>query len=268
MSADHFSAFKQLHHAANPLLLANIWDPASAVLVQSTGAAALATSSASLAWALGHADGGFLPREELLGAIARITRVINVPLTVDMEDGYGDDPETVADLVAQAADAGACGINLEDGGRAPEILARKIEAIKRRPQGQHVFINARTDVYLRGMAQGEAAVAMSTERLHTYAEAGADGAFVPGLIDVGATSRIATATALPLNLMLMNAMPAVAELHAAGARRFSGGPALFQASYGRGLILAKQLLEIQSVAGLFDNGGLTYGLMNAALPAQ
>ena len=224
MSADHFSLFEQLHHNAAPLLLANVWDPASAVLVQSTGAPALATSSAAFAWALGYADGGHLPRAELMAAIRRIVRVIKVPLTVDMEQGYSDDPEAVADLVAEAAECGACGINLEDGGQASEALARKIEAIKRKPQGRRVFVNARTDVYLHSLAEGDAAVAMSLERLRRYADAGADGAFVPGVRDAAATARLAQGTALPLNLMLVDGMPPIAQLHAAGARRFSAGP--------------------------------------------
>lgn len=266
MSADHFSLFRQLHAGPGPLLLANVWDPASAVLVQSAGASALATSSAAVAWALGYADGSKLPGAETLGAIRRIARVIKVPLTVDMEDGYSDDPEAVAGLVAQAADCGACGINLEDGGQPPEALARKIEAIKRTPQGRAVFVNARTDVYLRNLAQGDAAVAMSLERLRLYADAGADGAFVPGLSDISATQRIAHGMALPLNLMLVPGMPAIAELHAAGARRFSAGPGLFRAAYGHALGVAQRLQEHQATEGLFESGGVTYASMNAAMP--
>lgn len=266
MSIDHFSIFKQLHHAAAPLLLANVWDPASAVLVQSSGAPALATSSAAVAWALGYADGGRLPREEIMGAIRRIARVIKVPLTVDMEDGYSDDPETVADIVAEAVDGGACGINLEDSGKAPESLAKKIEAIKRRPQGRQVFINARTDVYLRGLAEGDAAVAMTTERLRLFAEAGADGVFVPGLAAPEAVARVAQGTALPLNLMLMPGMAPIAELHTAGVRRFSAGPSLFRAAYGHALGLAQRLQATQSTVGLFDSGEVTYASMNAAMP--
>jgi len=266
MRNDHFAAFKQLHHADKPFLLANVWDPASAVLVQSTGAPALATSSAAFAWALGYADGSRLPRSETLAAIKRIARVIKVPLTVDMEDGYSDDPEALAEFVAQAADCGACGINLEDGGQAAEGLARKIEAIKRRPQGRQVFINARTDVYLRGLATGDAAAAMSLERLRLYADAGADGAFVPGLADIGGTARIAQGTTLPLNLMLIAGMPPIAELHKAGARRFSAGPSLFRAAYGHALGLAKRLHDSQATTGLFDSGEVTYASMNAAMP--
>ena len=264
MSIDHFSLFKALHRGAVPLVLGNVWDPASAVLVQSAGAPVLATSSAAFAWALGYADGGHLPRAELIAAVKRIVRVIKVPLTVDVEEGYSDDPEAVADLVAEAADCGACGINLEDGGGPPEQLAHKIEAIKRRPQGRRVFINARTDVYLRALAQGDAAVAMTLERVHLYADAGADGAFVPGLADADATARIAQGMALPLNLMLVAGMPAIAELHAAGARRFSAGPALFKAAYGYALALAGRLHGEQSMEGLFAPG-VDYATMNAAM---
>ena len=265
MGIEHYSLFKQLHHGTAPLLLANVWDPASAVLVQSTGAPALATSSAAVAWALGYADGSHLPREETMAAIKRIARAIKVPLTVDMEDGYSEDPETVADIVAQAVDCGAYGINIEDGTGTPDILARKIAAIKRRCA--HVFINARTDVYLRGIAKGDEAVAMSLQRLRLYAEAGADGAFVPGLTDAGAVKHITQDMTLPLNLMLMPGLPPIADLHAAGARRFSAGPSLFRAAYGHALGLAQRLHADQSTTGLFDSGDVTYASMNAAMPA-
>jgi 2-methylisocitrate lyase-like PEP mutase family enzyme len=256
-----FAHFKELHHSNKPLLMPNAWDAASARLIEAAGASAIATSSAAFLWALGYADGEPLPREEFMGAIRRIARVIKVPLTVDVINGYSDDPVEVADFVREAVASGACGINLEDGMDAPELLVKKIQAIRDALGSESVFINARTDVYLAGLASGDAAVAMTIERLQDYQDAGADGGFVPGLTDVAATSRIAKAIHLPLALMIGQHEPTIRELHAAGARRFTIGPSLFQSVYDQSRALAKQLIETQSTQGWFAHQ-LGYGDMN------
>ncbi|MEO7886490.1 MAG: isocitrate lyase/phosphoenolpyruvate mutase family protein, partial [Polaromonas sp.] len=150
MQALHHQQFVQLHQAPHGvLLLPNAWDAASVKIFEASGAKAVATSSASLAWACGYADGGALPPDELLDAVARITRVLKVPLTVDMEDGYSQDPAEVGRLAAELVDVCAVGINLEDGSDAPALLADKIRAIRSALKGKPLFINARTDVYLR-----------------------------------------------------------------------------------------------------------------------
>jgi 2-methylisocitrate lyase-like PEP mutase family enzyme len=223
--------FSALHDHDTPLLLPNAWDAASARLLQECGASAIATSSAAVAWACGYADGGALPREELLSSLRSITRVVSIPLSADVEDGYGDDPEAVAALAADIVGAGAVGINIEDGAGAPDLLAAKIRAIRARLGGTPLFINARTDVYLAGMAQGDAAVAMTIERLRLYRDAGADGGFVPGLADADVAQRIADAVPLAVNVMAMPALPPVAALADAGIRRISLGPALFKLAY-------------------------------------
>ncbi|MBA2672438.1 isocitrate lyase/phosphoenolpyruvate mutase family protein, partial [Ramlibacter sp.] len=189
--SDNARIFFSLHAAAQPLVLPNAWDAASAALFQDTGATAIATSSASLAWALGYKDGGGLPRQELMGAVERILRVIGIPLTVDMEDGYSDDPAEVAALAAQLAQAGAVGINLEDGSKPPAVLAAKIAAIRGKLDAGSFFINARTDVYLRSLAPAGAQVPMAVERAQQYRAAGADGIFVPGLRVAAEVAQIA-----------------------------------------------------------------------------
>lgn len=259
-----FHRFQALHLAPAPLLLPNAWDAASARLFELAGASAIATSSASLAWSLGYADGGALPPEELLAAVRRIARVIGVPLSVDLEDGYSADPAAVARLASALVDAGAVGINLEDGDQAPALLAAKIAAIRAVLDGRALFINARSDVYLRQLASGAAAVTMSLERLRRYREAGADGAFLPGLASVEAVRSLAPAVGMPLNLMTLPAMPAIAELHAAGAQRFSVGPAPFLAAYGQAQALAGNFMQQQATAGLFGQS-LGYAAMNSAL---
>jgi 2-methylisocitrate lyase-like PEP mutase family enzyme len=255
-----FAQFKELHHGNTPLLMPNAWDAASAKLIESTGARAIATSSAAFSWALGYADGEPIPRDEFMAAIRRIARVTKVPLSVDVVGGYSDDPAEAADFVREAVASGACGINIEDGTGAPELLIEKIHAIRKTPIGDAVFINARTDVYLAGLASGEAAVTMTIERLRAYQAAGADGAFVPCLADVDAVARIAKAIEIPLALMIGQHEPTVKELHAAGARRFTIGPSLFQSVYDQGRTLSQRFIEANT-QGWFAHQ-LTYGALN------
>src|SRR3984957_12096154 len=154
------SIFRDLHQGPALLVLPNAWDAGSARLIESLGAKAIATTSAGLAWSRGYADGNTLPNDQLTAAARDIARGIRVPLSVDIEAGYSDDPRAVARLAAGLLDVGAVGINIEDGPDSPDLLCRKIEAIRENTarSGVDVFINARTDVYLRGLASGEAAV--------------------------------------------------------------------------------------------------------------
>jgi 2-methylisocitrate lyase-like PEP mutase family enzyme len=256
-----FAQFKELHYGNTPLLMPNAWDAASAKLIEAAGARAIATSSAAFSWALGYADEEQIPRTEFMSAIRRIARVIEVPLSVDVVGGYSDDPAETADFVREAVACGACGINIEDGTGAPELLIKKIQAIRNVLKTDGVFINARTDVYLAGLASGEAAVKMAIERLQAYQSAGADGAFVPCLTDVDGTARIAKAIHLPLALMIGQHDPSIHALHAAGARRFTVGPSLFQSVYDQGRTLAKQFIGAQDTQGWFAHS-LGYVEMN------
>jgi 2-methylisocitrate lyase-like PEP mutase family enzyme len=264
MSHPLHTQFKNLHTASIPLVIPNAWDAASAALFAGEGATAIATSSAALAWSLGYADGGTLPRSELLAAIARIQRVIHIPLTVDLEDGYSEAPQAVAGLVGEIAALGVAGINLEDGSQPPDLLANKIAASRRFLGKSPLFINARTDVYLRGLAKGDAASAMALERAKMYQAAGADGLFVPGMSSIDDTARIASQTPLPVNLMLLPSMPPIPNLFAAGARRFTSGPASFQTAYGHARRLAHALLANNDISALFANN-VSYDAMNALL---
>jgi len=223
--------FFKLHQAAAPLVLVNIWDPISALLAQQQGAKALGTSSAALAWALGYADGEQLPKDELLAAVRRLLRVCQVPLTVDIELGYSEDPQVVAQLVQQLAQLGIAGINLEDGAETPELLSRKIVACRALLAGQSLFINVRTDVFLRGFATNdEQAITMCQQRFELYQAAGADGAFVPGLTSLTLAQQLSEQLGLPLNLMGWPAQASLADLSLAKVQRISAGPALFVAS--------------------------------------
>lgn len=254
--------FVALHQVGEPLLLVNVWDAASAVLWQAAGAPAIATSSAAVAWSRGYADGGALPRADLLGSLRDIIRVTRVPITIDIENGYSDDPQAVAALAAEVVGAGAVGINLEDGAGSPDRLVAKIRAIRALPAASPLFINARTDVYLRGIAQGDAAVAETIARLSLYREAGADGGFVPGLADLRETAAIAAAVPLAINVMAIPALPKPVELHAAGIKRISVGPGLFKVAYGAGRAATEAFLN-GDLQPLFQYS-LDYEVMNRA----
>lgn len=267
MSTVLHARFVALHLDAKPLLLPNAWDAASARLWQEAGAPAIATSSAAVAWSRGYADGSVLPRGDLIDSLRGIVRVASVPVTADVEDGYSDDAEAVAALVAEVLDAGAVGINLEDGAGPPEVLATKIRAIRTRLSGAPLFINARTDVYLQGLASGEAAIAMTIERLRLYAQAGADGGFVPGLADAAAAARIvADVPTLALNVMAMPGLPSIAALQAAGVSRVSCGPALFKLAYATAQEAARAFLG-GDPAPMYRST-LDYAALNAMFAAR
>lgn len=222
--------FKQLHADPQILVLPNAWDAASAALMEDAGAKAVATSSAAVAWAHGYADGDLLPVPTLLAAIGEIARVLKVPLTADIEGGYSDDLATLAETIKGVVGAGAVGINLEDGGRDPDLHARKIEAV-RKAAGAELFVNARTDVYLRGLAEGDAALAETLRRAELYRAAGADGIFVPGPTDEALLGTLARDIALPLNVMGRGGAPSAERLQALGVRRLSSATAPFRAAY-------------------------------------
>lgn len=265
MNASLHARFAALHDRPTPLLLPNAWDAASARLWESLGAHAVATSSAALAWSCGYPDGGALPRDVLLHATRAIARVCSVPLTVDVEDGYATAPDQVAALVRDVADAGAVGINIEDGGGDPELLVAKIRAIRDALGDTALFVNARTDVYLRGLAHGAAAVAMAIERLARYRDAGADGGFVPGLARADEAASIARAVPLAVNVMALPTLERVDTLAAAGVRRISAGPGLFDAAYAAGLDATRAFLAGELPAG--GGGRLDYAAMNALFKA-
>ena len=260
-------AFHQLHQGGL-LPIANIWDAGTARLVESLGAKALATTSAGVAWSHGYPDGDLLPTDRLVATVESIARVVAVPLSVDIEGGYSDDPSAVAGLVGRLIDAGAVGINIEDGAGSPEVLCAKIERIKKTGAalGVDVFVNARTDVYLRGLSSAENRLAETLARAERYDGAGADGIFVPALIDADEIRQIASGTRLPLNVLAYPGLPAAAELENLGVRRLSAGSGITQAAYGRIAMLARDFLA-RGESPPLGQGAMMYpeinGLMNA-----
>ena len=259
------SAFHALHAPGQLLLLANAWDAGSARLIESLGATAIATTSCGVAWAQGYPDGDVLPVERMVAAIAAIARVVRVPLTADIEGGYGDDLARVGEVVKMVIGAGAVGINIEDGGGTPELLAGKIAAARSAGQqaGVSLFINARTDVFLRGLAPEGERVAEVARRAKLYAEAGTDGLFVPGIADPADIAAVIAATALPVNVMALPTLPPLAELKALGVRRLSAGGSIAEAALGTTRRLAAAFLASGDCAGLRSGDGVGYGEMNA-----
>jgi 2-methylisocitrate lyase-like PEP mutase family enzyme len=224
------NTFRALHRPAKPLCLANAWDAGSARLIESCGAAAIATTSAGLAWAHGYPDGDVLPGGILAAAVEEIARVISVPLSVDIEGGYSSDPHAVGIAIERVIDAGAVGINLEDGSGPPDLLVAKIGAARAAADrtGVALFVNARTDVYLRALVPPEHAVEESLERARRYRDAGADGLFVPGVTARADIRAIAADAGLPLNVLVYPGLPPVAELGGLGVARVSAGSGIVQ----------------------------------------
>ncbi|HTS81483.1 MAG TPA: isocitrate lyase/phosphoenolpyruvate mutase family protein [Myxococcaceae bacterium] len=256
--------FRELHHGPRPLLLPNAWDAGSARIVEATGAQAIATTSAGLAWAHGYADGGALPAAVLLDAVREIARVLSVPLTVDMEAGYSNDLSVIAENAHALVSAGAVGVNLEDGTDRPEVLCQRIAAAKRGAAraGVDLFVNARTDVYLRALTTNERAEEETIARGLKYREAGADGFFVPALVDLVAIRRVTAAVPLPLNVLVRAGLPPVAELAQVGVRRISAGSGIAGAVHGLTRRAARQFLDGAGYAAMLE-GAVPYAELNA-----
>jgi 2-methylisocitrate lyase-like PEP mutase family enzyme len=228
-------AFGALHHTGDILVLPNAWDAASAAVMEDAGAKAVATSSAAVAWAHGYPDGDLLPLPLLLQTVEAVARVVKVPVTADIEGGYTDDLTRLAETIRAVIGVGAVGINLEDGARDPDLHARKIEAARQAAdaEGVALFINARTDVYLKKLAEGHAAYVETTARAERYRDAGASGVFVPGPSEADLIGRLADEIHLPLNIMLVAGLPGAEQLQALGVRRVSSGGGAFWAAYSR-----------------------------------
>jgi len=224
------AAFHALH--ADFLILPNVWDAASARIAQEAGAKAIATSSAAVAWAHGYADGHHFPPEKLVNAVAQIARVVGVPITCDAEAGYADDPAQAGENVARFIDAGAVGVNLEDGTAPHELHLRKVEAVRNAAvrAGVDLFINARTDVYLKALAPEGAQVEETLRRAAALKAAGASGVFVPGIVKPDEIAAVAAGAGLPLNVMARPGLPDAAALKALGVKRLSAATGMFNAA--------------------------------------
>jgi 2-methylisocitrate lyase-like PEP mutase family enzyme len=215
---------RALHGGRDVLVLANAWDVASArAFARLRGCRAIATTSGGVAAAFGCPDGEQIPAREMLAAVERIARAVELPVTADLEAGYGD----AAATTTAAIDAGAVGMNLEDGAGPVQEHVERIRAARAAGDraGVPLVLNARVDVYLRGTRVFGDAVA----RANAYLGAGADCVFVIGVTDGPTIARLAKAVDGPLNVLATGETPPVAELARLGVRRVSVGSGLFRA---------------------------------------
>jgi 2-methylisocitrate lyase-like PEP mutase family enzyme len=235
--------FRALHQSGL-LILPNAWDAGSARIIEHAGAKAIATSSAAVAWAHGYPDGQALPPETLLSTLRAIVRVVSIPVSADVEAGYAADAEAAGAFAARVVDAGAVGVNVEDGTGAPDLLAAKIERMKSAAAkaGGELWINARTDVYLRGFKEGEAAYEETIARARRYREAGADSIFVPAVTGEPLLARLVRDVVLPLNVLAWAGVPPADKLRELGVRRLSAGGGIGRGALNRAYALAQAFL--------------------------
>jgi 2-methylisocitrate lyase-like PEP mutase family enzyme len=226
--------FRALHVPGKPFVLFNIWDPGSAKAVTAAGAKAIATGSWSVANAHGFTDGEHIPLALVIDNLRRIVDATSLPVTIDLESGYGDTPQAVAEAIGKVIDAGAVGCNLEDSfpgdgklrGTADQCARIRAARQIANENNFHFFINARTDVFFQGSAEqhDQAMAAQAIERAHAYADAGADGIFAPGVTNIDLIARLAKEASLPLNIMVEDATPSIRMLADHGVARVSHGP--------------------------------------------
>ncbi|MFH8842058.1 isocitrate lyase/phosphoenolpyruvate mutase family protein [Streptomyces sp. NPDC017868] len=246
--------FRSLHDSARPLALANAWDVASARVIEAAGAPAIATTSAGIAWALGRPDGEALSPERVVDLIARIVAAVDVPVSADVEGGYAQDAVGVAGIVVRVVEAGAVGINVEDGTRPPAELRARLAAARAVGEraGVALFLNARTDTYLFGLGDPAARLEDTVERARGYVDAGADGIFVPGVADPATIAELASRIPVPVNIMAGPGTPDVAELGRLGVARVSLGPGVAQAAYTAARHAAQRLYDTGDYRPLID----------------
>ena len=233
------TAFAALHQKGNPVIIYNIWDAGTAKAVADAGAEALGTGSWSVAAAQGYADGENLPMEALLSTAKSIASAVELPLSVDFEGGYAEDPAELAKNVAKVIDAGAIGVNFEDqvvGGSGVYPISRQAERIRAirslaDSRGIPLFINARTDLFLQegDRTKHVALLDEAVARARAYADAGGNGFFAPGLADEELIRKFCEASPVPVNIMMMPGVSAPKRLGELGVARVSYGPGPYRA---------------------------------------
>ena len=255
-----------LHHASHILVLLNAWDVASARIFEDAGFPAIATSSAGVANSLGYPDGQNISRDEMLEVVARIARAVSVPVTADMEAGYGKTPEDLAQTAIAIVEAGAVGCNIEDcpsdGSRElfpielqQQKLRAMLDAAKKR--GVPLVINARTDVFLEEIGEPATRAERTIERLNAYRDAGAESLFAPGVKDPATIAQIARGVRGPLNILATAGTPTVRELEKLGVARISIGSGPMRASMGLTARIAKHIRDHGTFETMTD-GAMPY----------
>ncbi|HKE35370.1 MAG TPA: isocitrate lyase/phosphoenolpyruvate mutase family protein [Candidatus Acidoferrum sp.] len=252
--------FRNMHRGPRMLVLANAWDVVSARILEECGHPAIATSSAAVAFSRGYPDGQRISRDEMLDVVGRIARAVRVPVTADLEAGYGTTPKDLGDTTKAAIEAGAIGMNLEDSGDDDSSLVdlalqvEKVRAIRETAKslGVPFVLNARTDIYLASIGPEATRFDRTVERLHAYRDTGADCLFAPGVHDKEIISKLVKAVAAPLNILITPQCPSLTELGKIGVARVSAGSAVMRATLRVVERIGKEMLESRSTETLFD----------------
>jgi 2-methylisocitrate lyase-like PEP mutase family enzyme len=260
-------AFHALHDGPAAFIIPNAWDVVTARLFEDAGFPTVATSSAAVANALGFPDGDALDVDLHLAAIERIVRALDVPVSADVESGYSDDTGALTEFIARLAATGVAGYNLEDvkgeGELYPvDVAVARVRAA--RAAAPDVFLNARTDVYLMGIGAPETRFDATVERLRAFARAGADGVFVPGVMDAETIAKLAAAVALPLNVLAGPKTPDRTALQSLGVRRVSVGSGPMRRTLG----VLRQIAHELRDAGTFSytrEPSVPYAELNALM---
>ena len=247
---------RRLHSGPGILVLPNAWDVATARLVEEAGFAAIATTSAGVAWAFGYPDGERISRDEMLDAVRRMAAAVRVPVTADVEAGYGPTPEAAARTARGVIAAGAVGLNLEDGASDGALLdlglqVERVQAVRAAgaTAGVPIVINARTDAFEVKGWDAERRFAEAVRRANAYRAAGADCLFVPHVSDGATIGRLAREIDGPLNIIAGPPAPPIRELERLGVRRASLGPRVVQAALG---LVRRAVVELRE-RGTYDS---------------
>jgi 2-methylisocitrate lyase-like PEP mutase family enzyme len=269
---DKAELFHALHVNRPVLVLANAWDVASARVVAAAGAAAVATTSAGVAWSLGYPDGDALDVDRAIDLIRRVADAVDVPVTADIESGYADDPPGVRRTVARVVEAGAVGINIEDayhGGDTPlrpvADQAARVAAARAAADdvGIALYVNARIDTYLRSVGDAGGRMQETFARASAYLGAGASGIFVPGITEPESVAKLVEGISGPLNVLVGPGAPSVPELGRLGVARVSAGSSVAAAAYA----VARAAAIEMSTSGGYEalTAALDYGTLNRLL---
>lgn len=260
---------RALHRGNRPLVLVNAWDAATARIFERAGSAAVATTSAGIAFASGYPDGEKIPVDRMLEAVARICRAVSVPVTADMEAGYGASPEQLHRTASGVLEAGAVGLNLEDASdRSGEPLSdlsvqiEKIRAVREagNRRGVAIVLNARTDVYLKGVGPESERFEETVRRGKAYRDAGADCVFVPGLTDPGIIGALVRQLECPINILAVAGSPSIGDLAKLGVARVSLGSGPIRAAMSLMERLAAEVLTQGTYSAL--EGIVSHASMN------
>jgi 2-methylisocitrate lyase-like PEP mutase family enzyme len=276
VQAEKAERLRKLHHGPRILVFPNAWDVASARMMEEAGYPAIATSSSGVAASLGYPDGQRISREEMLKVVARIARAVRVPVTADVEAGYGTTVEEMVETAKAVVASGAVGMNLEDVTGEDEssqvdmaLQVEKIRAICATSSslGVPLVVNARTDIYLIPIGEAATRFERTVERLRTYRQAGADCLFAPGIRDRETISKLVKALDAPLNILVTPGCPSLGELEKLGVARASAGSGVMRATLGLVRRIGKELMEKGTFESLF-NGAIPYDEVNRMMGRQ